>query len=86
MATVKPDRALLQHATLGTIVPEASEATLPDALNDDGDDGDDDEVGADDEPPLLTIRQRERLFFGELTSSLWETIISYLFLDVQMNE
>jgi len=70
MATVKPDRAFLQHAILGTIVPEASKATLPDALNDDGDDGDDDEVGADDEPPLLTIRQRERLFFGRWTLSL----------------
>jgi hypothetical protein len=64
MATITPDRAFLQHAILGTIVPEASKATLPDALNDDGDDN---EAEADDEPPLLSIRQRGRLFFGTRT-------------------
>jgi hypothetical protein len=81
MATVKPDRAFLQHAILDTIVPEASNATLPDVLNDD-----DIEEEADDDLSLLSIRQRDRLFFGQWTLLLQGIIISYSFLDIQMNE
>jgi hypothetical protein len=79
MARLQPDRAFLSKAILDTIVPEASDARLPEALNDTIEDG------TEDETSLISIRQRRKLFFGTQIRSLWGIIISYSFTDAQMN-
>ena len=50
--------ARFRNASLDTIVPEASNAKLPQALEDII------EVDTDEDTSLLPIKQRNRLFFG----------------------
>lgn len=80
MGTLKPDRAFFRNAILDTIVPEASNATLPEVLDDDI------EAATEDDLSLLSIKQRDRLFFGMRRLSPQGIIISYSFPDLQMND
>ncbi len=59
MANPQPDRAFFRKAILDTIVPETSQARLPEALDDTV------EAGAQDDGSLIPIKQRDRLFFGK---------------------
>ena len=79
MAKLQSDRAFFREAILDTVVPETSDATLPEAL------GDTPEEVTEDDLSLISIRQRTRLFFGMQTPSLLGTIISYSFTDGQMS-
>lgn len=65
MSRSKPDLAFFRNAILDTVVPEASDARLPEVLDDT------DDVAAEDECSLISIKQRRRLFFGTHHTSLW---------------
>ena len=78
MSRSKFDRTFFRNAILDTIVPEASDARLPEVLDDA------DDATAEDELSLISIKQRRRLFFGTHHLSLWRITISYSFTDAQM--
>ena len=61
MADIK---ALFQNAVLDTVVPEATEAKLPEALEDTTEDAS--EADSAESTSLISIKQRTRLFFGTL--------------------
>lgn len=79
MTSAQPSRAFFRNAILDTVVPEASNSKLPEALDEAS------ETGTDDDTSLLSIRQRDRLFFGKYSLTMLRTIVSYSFADVQMN-
>lgn len=80
MANLQPDRAFFRNAILDTIVPEASNARLPEALEERV------ETDAEDASSLIPITQRTHLFFGKQLPLVWRIIISYSFPDAQMND
>jgi hypothetical protein len=80
MTDMQPDWAFFHNAVLDTIVPKASNASLPEALEDVV------EEETDEVPSLLSVRQRDRLFFGEQVWNPTGAIISYSFTDQQMND
>lgn len=61
MADIEVDGAFLRNAILDTVVPEASESDVGDALNAQSEDGDPDSL-------LPTLAQRSLLFFGMLST------------------
>ena len=80
MAVLQPDQAFFRDAILDTIVPEASRPGLPEVLEDSL------EAVTEDEPSLIPVKQRDHLYFGMRNLSLWRTIVSYSFTDVQMKD
>lgn len=58
MANPNPDRAFFRNLILDTVIPEGSQARLPEALEDRV------EAETEDESSLISIKQRDRLFFG----------------------
>jgi hypothetical protein len=76
MATKMHDRAFFRNAILDTIVPDISNAKLPDALDNAL------EAGIEEDGSLISIKQREHLFFGQQNLSFLGIIISYSFADV----
>lgn len=59
MADSQLDREFFRNAVLHTIVPEVSNAKLPDALDDTI------EGRIDEDESLIPIKQRTHLFFGK---------------------
>ena len=58
MPTSQLDRAFFRNAILDTIVPEISKARLPEILDDTV------EAGKENDLSLVSIKQRNHLFFG----------------------
>lgn len=68
-------KSLFQNAVLDTIVPEATEAKLPQALEDTTEE-DASEADSAESASLIPIKQRTRLFFGTLDLSVltWSSL------------
>lgn len=58
MAALQPVRAFFRDAVLDTIVPEVSQPSLPEVLENTS------EAATEDESSLIPIKQRGHLYFG----------------------
>lgn len=67
MANRQLEQTFFRDLVLETIVPESSTARLPEALESTRPEPESDE----DDGSFLSIRQRDRLFFGEDAPSGW---------------